>query len=288
MRMRSVIVAAFGAAALLGIAGALGGRASIEDLVEFNAASYQPSQLQRSRARERGEIAKAAPGDAIQGYVSRPEGNGPFPAIVYLHGCGGMTTRSRNRLTAHLTALGYVTLAVDSFATRGIKQACDRAMPDRERDAWGALVYLSTLPFVDTKRIGLLGYSQGGIAALQVASIHPPDLYEIPDGLSYRAIVAFYPLCRVATDRLTTPTLILIGELDDWTSAEDCKELTTRRASMGAPVDLVIYPGAYHNFDNPANGDGARVYGHLLKYDAQAAESATSARDHFFARQLGN
>jgi dienelactone hydrolase len=93
-----------------------------------------------------------------------------------------------------------------------------------------------------SKRFAVLGSSQGGIVALQLASTHPVGLFAIPDELKFRDAVAYYPLCSVATDQLTIPTIILIGELDDWTPAKDCERLMERRAGKGAPVKLVIYP----------------------------------------------
>ena len=64
------------------------------------------------------------PGERIQGYLARPEGAGPFPAVIGLHGCGGMLDRTKRKLADDLVSWGYVVLLVDSFATRGIDHAC--------------------------------------------------------------------------------------------------------------------------------------------------------------------
>jgi dienelactone hydrolase len=175
---------------------------------------------------------------------------------------------------------------VDSFATRGIKEACDRAMPDRQADALGALLYLSKLAFVDPKRIAVLGSSQGGIVALHLASTHPVGLFAIPDELKFKDAVAYFPACSVAADQLTIPTIILIGELDDWTPAKDCERWMEQRAGKGAPVELVIYPGAYHAFDVPSFRDGKRSYGHWLKYDADAAQRSILEVHDFLSAEL--
>jgi len=63
------------------------------------------------------------PGDRIQGDLTRPDGAGPFPAVVGLHGCAGMHDATKQKLTDELVARGYV-LLVDSYATRGIAHAC--------------------------------------------------------------------------------------------------------------------------------------------------------------------
>jgi len=154
-------------------------------------------------------------------------------------------------MAERLTAWGYISFIVDSFASRGIKESCDRLglMPSRQADALGALLYLSKLDFVDPKRIAVVGSSQGGVVALQLASTHAVELFAFPDNLKFKAAVAYYPPCSVATDQLIIPTIILIGELDDWSPAKDCERWMERRAGKGAPVKLVIYPGAYHSFD---------------------------------------
>jgi len=128
-----------------------------DELVRFESARYRIGELQQRLARERGETIKAAPATIIEGYLSKPEGDGPFPAVVSMHGCNGLRAASRAAGGEYLKSLGYVAFVVDSFATRGIKEACVSPMPDRHADAIGALTYLSSLPYVDRGRIALLG-----------------------------------------------------------------------------------------------------------------------------------
>jgi dienelactone hydrolase len=256
-----------------------------DELVKFDAAPYVLGQFQQRRAIEAGEIAVATT-SSIEGYLSKPDGDGPFPVVVYLHGCTGLAKSARERISGLLTGWGYVSLAVDSFSTRGIEQACDRPMPDRQADAWGAMLYLSKLPFVDRERIAVLGSSQGAIIAMRLASASNVKLFDVPDGLNFKAAVAFYPLCSAASERLAIPTLILIGELDDWTPAKNCEQWMGLRKGNGAPVKLVVYPGAYHAFDFPRLRDGMRRFGHWLKYDAEAAQSSTAETHDFLATHL--
>lgn len=260
-----------------------------DERVTFDSARYIVGALQQRLIREGGETPRSAPTAQIQGYLAKPEGAGPFPAVVHLHGCSGLTTRARNSAAEQMTRWGYVSLVVDSFTTRGITNACVTTPPDQTADAFGALLYLSKLPFVDAKRIALVGHSHGGMAALQVASFHPFELFDLPDELNYKAAVAFYPQCNAAEDRLALPTLILIGDLDEWSPIKLCEWWMQRRDGMGAPVKLVVYPEAFHGFDNPGIRNGMEFYyGHWLKYDAETAARSTAEMREFLAKELYN
>ena len=100
--------------------------------------------------------------------------------------------------------------------------------------------------------------------------------------MKFKAAVAYYPPCSVATDQLTIPTIILIGEPDDWSPAKDCERWMERRAGKGAPVKLVIYPGAYHSFDLPNVGKKA-----ILRALAQIRRGCCPALSFGNARILG-
>ena len=256
---------------------------SAEELVRFESVPFRADEIRQRGEIERGKTPK--PPDTVEAYLSKPEGGGPFPAVVYLHGCGGLSKSTRDDIAGLMTGWGYVTLAVDSFATRGLTHSCDNLMSGREGDALAALRHLSALSFVDPQRIAVMGSSQGAIVALQLASTRP-NFFAIPDDLKFKAVVAYYPECSFATEELTLPTVILIGELDDWTPAADCERWMARRAGKGAPVRLVVYPGAYHGFDNPNWGDGLRVFGHWIKYDADATQRSVTEMRDFLAAQF--
>jgi dienelactone hydrolase len=81
-------------------------------------------------------------------------------------------------------------------------------------------------------------------------------------------------LCTERTGAVVVPTLVLIGELDDWTPAKDCREMMARRSGEGASLRLVVYPGASHAFDAASLRDKPRtLLGHHLEYN-EAAERA--------------
>lgn len=261
--------------------------AAADEVVTFGSARYLVGDLQQRLARERGKPLKRAPVETIKGYLSRPAGAGPFPAVIYLHPCGGLSAQRRMSADEHFTNWGYVTLVVDSFSTRGIKDACSAGrIPSRHADAVGALIYLSTLPFVDPKRIAVVGYSQGGSTALEIASDQPVDLFEIPDGLKFKAAVAYYPRCSSAADELAIPTLVFIGKLDDWSLASECERLLRRWNRHSASLKLVVFPEAYHSFDSATLRGTVRYYGHWLRYDPDATGRSIAQMRDFLAAQL--
>jgi dienelactone hydrolase len=177
-------------------------------------------------------------GDHIQGYLAKPEGAGPFPAVIGLHGCGGMSDTTKRKLADELVGWGYVVLLVDSFATRGVEHACTGGYSDiagmRRSDAYGALAFLARQTFVDPQRVAAVGFSQGGWVALFVAEANSFEPFVGPSNLRFRAVVALYPICKWAMGRLVIPTLILIGALDDWTPAA---ETAQRKLTPGAPTE---------------------------------------------------
>jgi len=278
------------AAALIGLPA---GAPHAAERVQFESARYQVGPLQQRLARERGEAVARPPADIIVGYLTKPQGDGPFPAIVHLHGCSGLPKAfkegtDKGQWSEQLAAWGYAVLVVDSFTTRGIAQACTTAGKStaaRIGDAYGALAYLATLPFVDPNRIALLGFSQGAITALALVGARDFDLFENEAAHTFKAAVAFYPACP-EDGTMTVPTLILIGEADDWTRAVGCTRMMANRSGAGSPVRLIVYPGAHHGFDIVALQPGREAFGHRVEYDETAARRATEEVRRFLAEQL--
>ncbi len=114
-------------------------------------------------------FASARQGGPIQGYLTRPKGAGPFPAVVLLHTCLGLPAE-RASIGERIAAWGYVALFVDDFATRGLKETCAVDFKPALPDAEGAFAYLASLPYVDPARIAAVGFSQGGDTALKIAA----------------------------------------------------------------------------------------------------------------------
>src|SRR5262249_8783776 len=103
---------------------------------------------------------------------------------------------------------------------------------------------------------GVLGFSMGGVSALTAAE---NGGIEHLSPRKFRVVIAYYPYCEVART-MSVPTLVLIGALDDWTPAQACQELAERGANDGAPIELVVYPNAYHGFDVAILRPGLRYF----------------------------
>jgi dienelactone hydrolase len=234
--------------------------------------------------------------DQIPATMLKPDGPGPFPAVVIMHDCSGLGPRSSGspiRWARELVEKAYVIVIPDSFTTRGhAGGVCTDPSPSRNDvapsrrvpDAYAALAYLRAQPYVDTTRIGIMGGSHGGSTTL--ASVVAPEREEEPlaqeKRTGFSAAVALYPGCaaRLGAWRSTwqpgdsgpimtyagvykpvAPLLILIGENDDWTPAEPCRKLTEIARQAGHPVSIKVYSGAHHGFDSnsPVRYDPARV-----------------------------
>jgi dienelactone hydrolase len=228
-------------------------------------------------------------GDHIQGYLAKPDGAGPFPAVVGLHGCAGMHDTTKQKLVDELVAWGYVTLLVDSFATRGIDHTCTSGMgivTRRMSDAYGALAFLARQSFVDMRRVAAVGLSQGAWVTLLLAQTRSFESFVVRSDLRFRAAVAFYPPCRWAGSRPGIPTLILIGALDDWTPSEDCSREVVNWGTEGPPIELVVYAGAHHGFYYPHLQPGMTLFGHWIEYSGDAADNANVRMQQFLNRHL--
>jgi dienelactone hydrolase len=204
----------------------------------------------------------------LDGYLFRPAGAGKHPALVFLHGCGGLFNRANGFIepreldwAREFNQLGYLVLMVDSFGPRYQGEMCSQRGFNREvytkrpHDAYGALLFLQSQPEVRPDRVGVIGWSEGGgVVLYAIGAQRAGRLAQLPHG-DFRAAVIFYPAScnerRQGAWTSTVPLLALLGAEDVWTPAAPCQQLLDGAAARGARVTVQIYPGAYHDFDWP-------------------------------------
>jgi dienelactone hydrolase len=151
-------------------------------------------------------------------------------------------------------------------------------------DALGARRYLQSLPFVDGRRIGVVGFSRGGIPALDVVTTRRGTT---DAGAGFRAAIIFYAFCSPFIERAEAPALLLLGQQDNVTRPTSCLEMARRlQAGGGAPVDVVLYPTAQHAFDDK-RATSPYPYGPgTVMFDAQATSDSRAQVRTFLARHL--
>jgi dienelactone hydrolase len=243
-----------------------------------------------------------AQGITLTGWVFKPAGTGPFPAVVMMHGCAGVysfsdPTKGINSLYREwgdrLVAGGYVALLVDSFTPRQAPQnqcALPRAVVSEIRvrplDAYAGLKFLASKTYVSANQVALLGWSQGGssvMAAMHAGRADPVYRFE--------AAAAFYPGCGLYNAfgglsqsrwRPYAPFQIFLGSADTVVSPAICRARVSRAQALGATsTRLIIYPNAQHSFDIATT-----VSGPFTQADVDAKIAADAHVMEFFGRRL--
>jgi dienelactone hydrolase len=211
----------------------------------------------------------------------------PAAAIVVLHGCDGVGPHYR-QWARRLTDWGYAALLIDSFRPRGFGEVCNHGElvpPEAQaRDAFDGAAWLRSMPSVQAKRVGVIGFSHGGWAVLKAVL---GGLVRRSDEPPFAAAVAYYPGCEPRdppAHPLETDTLILIGDADDWTPVARCTRWRDAVRTVGHTLQMTVYPGARHGFDAPA---GPHYYaGHYVGQDPAALAASLGEVRGFFAERL--
>ncbi len=193
----------------------------------------------------------------------KPDGDGPFPAVVIMPTCGGVRSETFDWAKRALDA-GFAAMVVDTLGPRGVRINCFPplpVMPTRlAKDAFDALTYLRKFPFIDPDRISVIGMSQGAGIAVMVsgagAGVAGRPFIDNPPAKGFASAVALYPVCswperqiRYVPSKISTPLLVLMGDQDNETPPENCVSLLEEQKTAGAPVEWEIYKGATHCWD---------------------------------------
>lgn len=197
----------------------------------------------------------------LHAQLYKPDGNGPFPTVIGLHSCGGLTGNADSLLPRYrdwaeqLVKAGYAVLFPDSFGSRDLGPQCRtrerKVLARRERvaDINASRQWLLQQVWVARNRISLIGWAHGASAVLW--AVRPQQLTRAtqPD---YRSAIAFYPECRISAGTgwsARVPTLLLIGAKDDISSPASCKQMVDNARGRSALARIVVYPSAQHDFD---------------------------------------
>jgi len=195
-------------------------------------------------------------GTEIPAIIYRPKKEGKFPAILFQHGRRGLDELVK-RLAKRMAARGFVVLAPDVYAARFIDTLPIEHLPETEGDVNAGVDFLLQQTDVSTSKACLYSHTQGGYYTLQVAVKYKRQEDKIA------CYVSFYPhwqnpnaaepmqVYRYAAelDRLTLPTMVFIGEYEQYQRRRSIETAVKFMKKAGKDVKLIIYPGVGRGFD---------------------------------------
>lgn len=194
----------------------------------------------------------------VRGFLALPESTAPAPAVILMHGCGGISGAEIGWANT-LMRIGIATFVVDSFGGRALAQTCSRSetlhSASAMTDAYNALELLAGNPRIDRTRIAIMGFSLGGQTALRASQVRFQQRFA-KGSTRFAAHLAFYPagcIIRLADEERIggAPIRIFHGSADDWTLVGPCKAYIERLREAGKDIALIQYADAHHSFDNP-------------------------------------
>lgn len=241
----------------------------------------------------------------IAGQLRVPTRDEDVPAVVIVHGTNGVDSRGSYHAEA-LNDAGIATLELDMWSPRGLSGGVGpngrpQGVPETLPDAYGALLYLASRPGIDPQRIGITGFSWGGVVTMLTATRPYSELYMGANPLRFAAHAPFYPVCwgynkipgYEFAELTGAPVFIQSGECDAYDEPDSCTRLVnslpeqTRR-----DVTVTMYPEAMHGFNRlePAQlvndpfshlGQGGEV---RFEANLDAAARSRQATVEFFER----
>lgn len=209
-------------------------------------------------------LKRTAPPDSVNivGHLFLPPGSDKVPAVLLMHGSGGIYSAMLGYWPEQFNGAGYAVFSVDSFGPRGVKSTAE----DQSQvpfaadvaDAFAALKLLASHSRIDAGRIAIMGFSRGGITAWRTGVERLIAAQRLPGGLRFAAHVPLYSGGCVGEFRLIAkpgvftkaPMLWIHGDNDDYAVMGPCQDYAERIGKAGTPVEFVVIPGARHKFDD--------------------------------------
>ncbi len=245
--------------------------------IEFNSMDVPPSKFKIRQAKQKGlPTPEGVPGLPVKATLTKPEGKGPFPAIVMIPNRDGWRDTPRH-LRKHLNAWGYVTLEVGTeYEVSSTLEPVTQVL-----DAIGALKYLQEVPYVDSNRVAVMGWGLGAETALWAIDT---SSWAGKHKDRFVAAVAIYPACDLISvvGQFFSPALIISAELDTMGRPISCERLVKSVPSGSDVPILKIMPGAYRWFDLPhrpaisSDMKFFQTYDKTYEYNAKATEAAVN------------
>lgn len=213
-------------------------------------------------------------GTTIRGNIYAPaDSTQRAPGVVILHTAAGVSGHEES-VGEKLAKAGYVSYVIQYTPKVSETIMRDSGALDRlYRTVLDGANYLKSQTNVDPSRIGVLGFSLGGYFATRLAVA--------PEESGVRAAVVYYGVFQSAqgvVDKLNTPVLAFQGERDKYEGLiKAAKAVQGLTREQGKPFELVLYPGAGHQFD----------FEHLKdRFDSNAAGDAWNRTIAFFNKHL--
>ena len=249
-------------------------------LVVLCGCSAQSGKSPAPKAATEETVSYASGKDTVRGFLCRPTGRGPFPAMVVVHGDFGQTKWVKDQ-ARRLAGRGYLTLAVDLYRGEklpvGVMDAhiLDRALPEErvQGDLKAAVDYLTGRPDVLAGKLGIIGWDSGGGYALDAARA---------DG-RLRAVVVCYG--RLVTDAqllapLRASVLGIFAGKDEGITPQTVEQFRAAMTRAGKRVaGLHVYEGCAHGFMDASDPAGKGPA-------AEAAAKAWKAIEAYLAEEL--
>lgn len=202
--------------------------------------------------------------------VVRPPGEGPFPVVVQMHGCGGMRPLQLAYAEA-ARGVGVAAVVVDSLEPRGIGRraaqltVCTGARlrgAERAVDLLAVLRWLDAQPWADPHRVAAAGWSHGGWAVMEALAALPPDTPPVETGLSALKLAALvYPYAGALsrTHRrgwgVRPRVWACLAGRDAVVGRAGPRRAVDRLLADGLEVEVLDLPDATHAFDDEAPDD---------------------------------
>jgi dienelactone hydrolase len=289
------------------VAGLLAGLAL--DLLSSSVAAQQPAAALAQDLEFPSEPVQLSKFSVPEMVLLKPDGPGPFPALVLHHQCGGLRrgqwrNQSMRDWAVKAVGRGYVVLLIDSLGPRKVDWVCMGPkggvnLGRGVRDALQGADHLRTFAYVDKRRIAHVGYSWGAMVGLLANS---SSFRSLQGNLAnFAAYISFYPGCftvkrpdgsplDVVQSDMNSRHLVLMGGKDTETPADECVARLATAKAAGAPVEWDVYANATHCWDcENLNGlskvdvRGNRV---VYRYDAALTRDAESRMFRFLEQAL--